>query len=91
MLLMATRIVIGPHLSHGFYRVSDAVAGQLAKNVDRPLPRVGYALIVGLPAGAFPKDSVFHGAETAELSRTPMTHSTSAPKRGWVWAVMPRK
>ena len=88
---MATRIIIGPHLSHGFYRVSDAVAGQLARNVERPLPRPGYYLIVELPPDAFPKDNAFHGTKLAELSRTQMRYAVSAPKRGWVWSVMPKR
>jgi hypothetical protein len=88
---MAVRITIGKHLSHGFFRVSDAVAGRLAKDSGSPLPRLGHYLIVELPRDAFPEDSPFYETKLAELSRTQMRYSTSAPKRGWVWAVMPKR
>jgi hypothetical protein len=72
------------HMSHGFYRITDAEAGKLARGVSRPLPRHGYELRV-----------VLSGGQLAWLSRTPLSsagaraygHRAAAPKRGWVWAV----
>ncbi len=66
------------YMDHGHYRVSDADAGRLARGVKRKLPRHGYELIVELPDGRL-----------AALSRTPLRFGPNAPKRGWVWAVMP--
>lgn len=69
------------HISHDHYRVSDADAGRLARAVGRPLPRHGYELIVVLEDG-----------RTAALKRTPYgSGHTDAPKRGWVWCVMPTR
>lgn len=69
------------YLSHDHYRVSDADAGRLARaSAHGRLPRPGHSIDVTLPDGA-----------RAELLRTPYTRAghTDAPKRGWVWAVMP--
>jgi len=63
---------LGRHISHGFYRVSDAEAGRMAREVGAKLPRYGYELRLD------------HGA----LMRTPYRHHADAPKRGWVWAVL---
>lgn len=65
-------------ISHGFYRVSDAEAGKLARGVGKPLPSHGRELRVELPDG-----------KLAWLSRTPYSprNWTDAPKRGWVWSV----
>lgn len=65
------------HISHGFYRVSDREAGQLARGVGKPLPKHGYELRVELSDGRL-----------AWLSRTPTQYSLrEGPARGWVWAV----
>lgn len=66
------------YISHNHYRVSDAEAGRLVKASGAKLPRHGYAITVVLDDGRY-----------AELLRTPYQHYTDAPKRGWVWAVMP--
>lgn len=65
------------HISHGFYRVSDREAAQLARGVGKPLPKHGYELRVELSDGRL-----------AWLSRTPTQYSLrEGPARGWVWAV----
>ena len=67
-------------LNANHYRISDRDAGRLAKGVGRKLPKHGYMLVVVLPSG-----------HRAELLRTPYRHAANAPKRGWVWAVMPER
>lgn len=69
------------HLSHGFYRVTDAEAKRLMMTVGRhTLPKPGYEVRVILP----------EGHAEAWLTRTPLSHSAYGmrpPKRGWVWAI----
>jgi hypothetical protein len=68
------------HISHGFYRISDADAGKLARDANTHLPHHGYELAVVLPNG-----------DEAWLARTPSTFSVkNSPKRGWVWSVRER-
>lgn len=67
------------HLSYGFYVLSDADAGRLAKDAGTHLPRHGYELGVELPNGL-----------KAWLIRTPAMHGIRMNKRGWVWAVYRR-
>ena len=69
-------IKIGEHISHNFFRVSDAVAGQLARDAMVPLPAHGHQLNVALPGG-----------QLVWLIRTPTHYIPGYPKRGWVWAV----
>lgn len=72
----------GKHIGHSFYKISDALAGALAKNVRAPLPRHGHYLVIEVDG------------RRAELHRTPYSPKlhTDAPKRGWVWAVLdPRR
>lgn len=64
------------HISHSFYRLTDAEAGRLAKGVGKKLPRPGSELKVEV------REEV-----TGWLTRTPMGYGADAPKRGWVWAV----
>lgn len=68
----------GAPIGHGFYRVSDKFAGQLARGVGKKLPKHGTELRVELEDGRL-----------AWLQRTPFSPQfhTSAPKRGWVWAL----
>lgn len=68
----------GNPIGHGFYKVSDKFAGQLAKHISKPLPKHGYELRVALEDGRL-----------AWLCRTPYSPQfhTDAPKRGWVWAL----
>lgn len=69
------------YISHGFYRISDREASRLAKEAPHGrLPRHGYFINVLLSDG-----------RKAELHRTlyGVGLHTDAPKRGWVWAVMP--
>lgn len=63
------------HISHGFYRVSDAEAGRLARAVGKHLPKPGMELRVQLPDGRL-----------AWLQRTPMAGG-GPRRRGWVWAI----
>lgn len=61
----------------GFYRVTDAEAGRLAKATPlKRLPRRGYELRVTLTNG-----------RTAWLQRTAHQYYRDSPQRGWVWAV----
>jgi hypothetical protein len=71
-----TPIIIGEHISHNHYRVSDAVAGQLARNAGGRLPAHGHELSVELPNG-----------KHVWLTRTPTQYLPGYPKRGWVWCV----
>ena len=67
------------YLSHGHYRVTDAIAGRLAKDAGGKLPAHGMEMMVGLPNG-----------ESAWLSRTHLIYGEHRPpKRGWVWSVRP--
>jgi hypothetical protein len=72
----------GDHISHGFYRVSDAEAAELSRAAGQGLPPTGQELRVGLDSG-----------KTAWLSRTPtdalgkLFPSKKYPARGWVWAI----
>lgn len=67
------------HISHGFYRISDADAGKLARDANTHLPREGYELAVVLPNG-----------DEAWLARTSFKYYQNSPKRGWVWSVRER-
>ena len=62
------------HLSMGFYRVTDAMAGRLAKLVGAKLPGYGKELRVAVPGRVEP----MWLQRTIERGRT---------KRPWVWAV----
>lgn len=64
------------HIDSGFYRVSDKVAGKLAKS--GPLGRLPHEGMEG---------RVFVGNTQWWLTRTPYQHRTDSPARGWVWAV----
>jgi hypothetical protein len=69
----------GAPIGHGFYRVSDKFAGQLARGVGKKLPSHGHELRVALEDGRL-----------AWLQRTPVTtdaYGFKAPKHGWVWAL----
>ena len=69
------------HISHGFYRVSDREAGQLARKTGRRLPRHGYELAVD------------EDGKRYWLARTPVStdaYGFKAPRRGWVWSVRER-
>ncbi len=64
-------------IDSGFYLVSDADAGRLAKaSPHGELPRHGYQIEVNLPDG-----------RQAILQRTPNRYGAHAVKRGWSWAV----
>jgi len=64
------------HIDNSFYRVSDKVAGKLAK--DGPLGRLPNEGMEG---------RVFVGNTQWWLTRTPYRYRTDSPARGWVWAV----
>lgn len=67
------------YISHNHYRISDSDAGKLAKaSKHGKLPKHGYEIDVNLPDG-----------KKAVLLRTGYRYREDAPKRGWVWAVMP--
>lgn len=67
------------NIGYGHYKISDADAGKLAKDAGKPLPHHGYMMTVKLDDG-----------KIAHLLRTPYAGHKDSPKRGWVWAVMPR-
>ncbi len=74
----------GEYLGHSFYKITDRLAGQLAKASRSKLPKPGYELTVALADGRL-----------ARLIRTPLKHDQMNPygflikahKRGWVWAL----
>ncbi len=73
-------ITITPIGFSGLFRISDKDAGRLARESDNgELPGHGREIVVRLPDG-----------RNAWLSRETY-HGTDGPKRGWVWAVMPRR
>lgn len=65
------------YISHGFYRVTDREANDLARDAGaKSAPGSGMELRVQLPDGSL-----------AWLSRTPYSFGPKAPRRGWVYAV----
>jgi hypothetical protein len=64
------------HISHGFYYVSDAIAGQLARAVNAKLPGPGRELRVEVAPGVL-----------GWLSKTPTRMLAGFPKRGWSWSI----
>jgi hypothetical protein len=71
------------HLSHGFYRVSDADAGRIARHtgMGKKLPPHGRELAAVMP----------DTQAEVWLARTPTSASLpGGPKRGWVWSIRSR-
>lgn len=65
------------HISHGFYRVTDREANDLARDAGaKAAPDSGKELRVQLPDGRL-----------AWLSRTPYSFGPKSPRRGWVYVV----
>ena len=64
------------HIDNGFYRISDRLAGKLAKS--SPIGR--------LPADGM-ESRVTHEGARWWLTRTPLRFRNDSPARGWVWAL----
>jgi hypothetical protein len=69
----------GRHIDNNFYRVTDAEAGALAREQGKPLPKVGWEMVVDV------------GGKKAWLTRTETQHTPGFERytRGWVWAIHP--
>lgn len=73
---MDVRLDASTYIDNTHYRVSDRIAGQLAREVGAALPRLGHELRVTVNGKPY------------WLNRTPISrHPRFANKRGWVWCV----
>jgi hypothetical protein len=67
----------GKLIDHGFYRISDRLAGQIAAStLTKRLPKHGNESLAVLPDGTH-----------VWLARTAYRYRLNSPKRGWVWSI----